>query len=90
VTRTCFGRTKNYNRRQIGYKGHAGHRVKFTNIWLGPRGLIIELENKLKQEFYEYLLCGVYEWICEPIKLEQIAAWIDWEIAEITTVTRVV
>lgn len=94
VTRTCFGITQDHDNRQNGYEGHVGHAVKFSHIWSGPSRLIRELESKVKQEFREYLFCGhrnyVYEWILEPIELEQIAAWVDWEIAEIATVSRVV
>jgi len=94
VTRTCFGITQDYDNRQNNYEGHVGHTVKFSHIWRGPTRLIRELEIKVKHDFLDYLFCGhknyVYEWITEPIKYEQIAAWVEWEVVEIPTVERVI
>jgi len=94
VARTCFGITSDCDNRLNGYEGHVGHKIHFSHVWTGPSRLIRELEAKVKAEFREYLFVGhrnfVYEWITEEIGIDQIAGWVDWEIGEIPTVSRVV
>ena len=80
--RTCFGITSNPEGRRRKYEGHCGHEVKFERLYEGPRTLIEDLEDRIKGEFYDYLLdtgAGKYEWILE-LPSEQVFGWVDWEV----------
>jgi hypothetical protein len=87
VTRTCFGITSNRDNRQNGYEGHVGHSIKFARVWSGPDRLIRELEDKIKQDFHDYLVVGHrnfrYEWINEEIPFEDIVKYVEWEVSQL-------
>ncbi len=87
VTRTCFGITSNRDNRQNGYEGHVGHPIQFARVWSGPDRLIRELEDKVKQDFHDYLVTGHrnfrYEWITEEIPFEDIVKYVEWEVSQL-------
>lgn len=93
VWRTCFGITGNVDNRRNGYEGHVGHTVEFLHLWSGPERVIRTLEDKIKQDFADYLVVGHrgyrYEWITEDISLEQIIGWIEFEVQDIATVSKI-
>lgn len=94
ITRTCFGITGNRDNRQNAYEGHVGHPIKFERIWTGPERLIRELEDKVKRDFYDYLVIGHrnfrYEWITEDIDFEHMVRYVEWEITQLDGVEPVV
>jgi hypothetical protein len=87
VTRTCFGITGNRDNRQNGYEGHVGHSIKFARVWSGPDRLIRELEDKIKQDFHDYLVVGHrnfrYEWINEEVEFDAIVKYVEWEVSQL-------
>lgn len=87
VARTCFGITSNRDNRQNGYEGHVGHSIRFARVWSGPDRLIRELEDKVKQDFHDYLVVGHrnfrYEWINEEIAFEDIVKYVEWEVSQL-------
>lgn len=93
VFRTCFGITGNPDNRRNGYEGHVGHDVEFEHLWAGPERAIRTLEDKIKQDFADYLFIGHrgyrYEWITEDVDIDQIIQYLEWEISEIPSVTKV-
>lgn len=93
VRRTCFGITGNPDNRRNGYEGHVGHSVEFEYLWSGPERVIRTLEDKIKQDFADYLFSGHrgyrYEWITEEVEFEQIVHYLEWEIGNIPSVTKV-
>jgi len=93
VSRTCFGITGNPDNRRNGYEGHVGHSVEFEYLWTGPERVIRSLEDRIKQDFSDYLLVGHrgyrYEWITEAVAFEQIVQYLEWEIQRHTTVHKV-
>jgi hypothetical protein len=58
--------------------------VQFTGLWSGPERLIRDLEDKIKREFYYYLVVGAggfrYEWIDENIDHQAVHRWVEWEV----------
>ncbi len=87
VTRTCFGITSNRDNRQNGYEGHVGHSIQFARVWSGPDRLIRELEDKVKQDFHDYLVTGHrnfrYEWINEEVEFDAIVKYVEWEVSRL-------
>jgi hypothetical protein len=87
VTRTCFGITGNRDNRQNGYEGHVGHSIKFARVWSGPDRLIRELEDKVKQDFHDYLVTGHrnfrYEWINEEVEFDAVVKYVEWEVSQL-------
>ena len=87
VTRTCFGITSNRDNRQNGYEGHVGHSIRFARVWSGPDRLIRELEDKVKQDFHDYLVTGHrnfrYEWINEEVDFDDIVKYVEWEVLQL-------
>lgn len=94
ITRTCFGITRNLDGRQNGYEGHVGHTIKFIKLWEGTERLIRDLETRIKQDFYDYLVCGHrnfrYEWITEEVDFETIVSYIDWEVSKLSGIHEVI
>jgi len=84
ISRTCFGITTSPNKRKKAYEGHVGHTVNFDHLWTGPKRLILELESKIKSDFFEYRFVGTdqyrYEWINETVPFESIVKWVQWEV----------
>lgn len=83
IGKTCFGITSNVENRKRKYEGHCGHEVHFDRLYEGPANHIEDLENRIKDEFWNHMFAtgtGKYEWINEEIETEQILNWIDWEI----------
>lgn len=81
--RTCFGITGNLEGRKRNYEGHCGHAVQFDVTYVGPQNHIEDLEDRIKGEFYNFLVDfgnGKKEWINEEIETEHLISWIDWEI----------
>lgn len=93
VWRTCFGITGNVDNRRNGYEGHVGHTVEFLHLWSGPERVIRTLEDKIKQDFADYLVIGHrgyrYEWITEQVDIQQILQYLEWEISCIPSVIKV-
>ena len=93
VIRTCFGITGNPDNRRNGYEGHVGHSVEFEHLWTGPERVIRTLEDRIKQDFADYLLIGHrgyrYEWITEEVPFEQIVQYLEWEIKQHPTVAKI-
>jgi len=87
VNRTCFGITSNRDNRQNGYEGHVGHSIQFARVWSGPDRLIRELEDKIKQDFHDYLVIGHrnfrYEWINEEVDFDDVVKYVEWEVAQL-------
>jgi len=94
IVRTCFGITTNRDNRINGYEGHVGHKIKFERVWSGPERLIRELEDKVKQDFHDYLVIGHrgfrYEWITEDVEFDQIVKYVEWEISQLDGIEPVV
>lgn len=93
LSRVCFGITSDLDRRRNGYEGHAGHDIEWRAIWSGPERLIRELESKIKTDFRDHVWAGHrgyrYEWLAEDISLEQIIGWIEFEVQDIATVSKI-
>jgi hypothetical protein len=94
IVRTCFGITTNRDNRINGYEGHVGYKIKFERVWSGPERLIRELEDKVKQDFHDYLVIGHrgfrYEWITEDVEFDQIVKYVEWEISQLDGIEPVV
>ena len=56
--------------------------------------LIRELEDKIKRDFYDYLVTGHrgfrYEWITEDVAFDQIVQYVEWEITQLDGIEPVV
>lgn len=81
--KTCFGITSNPDNRKRKYEGHNGFEVNWLKLYVGPDNHIEDLEDKIKQEFWDHLFetgIGKYEWIQETISTEQVIKWLEWEI----------
>jgi hypothetical protein len=93
VTRICYGITSNVDNRRNGYEGHNGHAVEFCDLWIGPGRAIKELESRIKTAFDEHSVVGYrnfkYEWLTEDVTHDQIKGWIEWEILNYPSITKV-
>jgi len=70
------------NRRRK-YEGHCGHEVRFDCVYKGPANHIEDLEDRIKDEFWNFLFrtgTGKYEWINEEVSQQQVDNWLQWEI----------
>ena len=93
VTRTCFGITGNLDDRKNGYEGHIGQTMQFHSVWEGPNRVIRSIEHKIKATFDAHRVVGhrnfKYEWIDESIAFDQILGWVEWELQDHPSVTKV-
>lgn len=93
VTRVCYGITSDVDGRRNGYEGHNGHAVEFLDLWTGPERPIKALEAKISEVFVEHRFVGhrnfKYEWLTEDVSYEQIKSWIEWELADFPSITKV-
>lgn len=93
VTRVCYGITSNVDKRRNGYEGHNGHTVEFIDLWTGPERAIKVLEAKISETFREHRFVGhknyKYEWLTEEVSYEQIKSWIEWELQDFPSITKV-
>ena len=83
IGRTCFGITSNVENRRRKYEGHCGHAVRFDCVYQGPANHIEDLEDRIKDEFWNFLFrtgTGKYEWINEQVSQQQVDNWLQWEI----------
>ena len=93
ITRVCYGITSNVDGRIQGYEGHNGYPIKFLDLWTGPERPIKVLEAKITETFAEHRFVGhknyKYEWLMEDISYEQIKSWIEWEVQDFPSITKV-
>lgn len=80
VANTCFGITSNPENRLRKYEGHCGVPVKFDYLFEGPSNLIEDLEDRLKDTFWDHLF-NKYEWVRgDAYSFDEVVAWVEWEI----------
>jgi hypothetical protein len=94
VTRVCYGITSNVDERRNGYEGHNGHPVEFVDLWTGPERPIKVLESKISETFLDHRVVGYrnykYEWLTEEVSYDQIKSWIEWELQDFPSITKVI